>query len=991
MLTRSGEALGWGKRACQLNYLEETEAVAANTEMAEETNATAAAADANDWRISGNLIRSQGLAEPGMHTNPVISPHQWWEELMRAEAERAAAGWLPNNSAPMLNQGMHHLLSQGGPQSFQGIPGVGTQIGTMHTNGVFIPGGTQAPGAKAPVTNPLTQAQADAPHEQGIPTSGAPNLGRASRAHTLPSLRDIMAEQSQQKLAAMGQGSNSTLNTPIEPQKSYATATAPNTQQPAKPQRQAYTDEEIRRRVAGILETIPKPMERATPSKILKYKLSDEAAEAFGRKTLDLENRGLILYTGGINPLRDTVSKWIQEQFITKLKVNAVQLRVLDRSHYLVILASEEERAKLFNAGPQYLNGRFVEIIPWIADYDTTTLTKKRKPAWVSIAGLSPSLEGEGRKILEKLGKVLHMSGVDQQGRSKFSDVRGMVLLSVEDDQPEAIMIEYEGGSAEFQLYYEFLPEGCYVCHEVGHVARFCPTTTTTREIPQEELDEAIRAANELRKAKEAKADATKNPPEVQPTHTAAEDFTSTASPKQHQKGSSTPKNAIPTQNPFGLLAIPDEENSTESDEEMGDEAEVHQTVRLHSPNSTPVEDHSIDLNKKAEERQKELEQIEVEPVAEDMDTNAAQKRGTYGNTSQEEIHDNNDRNNTSQGKKQRAEVTQLASINQQVATDSPSQNQHQDTQLGVIQGKHWAPVDSTPVENDCQDSQLTDPEEVEQGGEQQRNGITIKPRRGGSERTENQGRSDKQIKRWRIMEQAYTVIDYSQTDRGGTTLIVHPSLQVTNSGIRGNGTAAWVEVETCIGRVNVASIYGPREAIPKGELLTWLRNFNEGGKWFFVDDWNFVTEIIDSVGPTPMLHGSLMRKWRAVDQEWDFLDLRYCAGDRQGPFYTRQATHGDRLDQARLDRVYANDHGLWIHTVTRVKHDGKESASDYIPVLVDLLLDRREPGNRTKRTSYTKMDVESLHDQNFREKVRAEWVEGWNLSPVPTIAWMIS
>ncbi|KAL3681826.1 hypothetical protein R1sor_024782 [Riccia sorocarpa] len=138
---------------------------------------------------------------------------------------------------------------------------------------------------------------------------------------------------------------------------------------------------------------------------------------------------------------------------------------------------------------------RFVEIILWTADYDTTTLTKKRKPAWVSIAGLCPSLEDEGRKILSQLGKVLHMTGVDQHGKSKFADVRGLVLLSTEDTHPSAIEIEYEEGSAEFQLLYEFLPKGCFTCHEVGHVARFYPLTTKTRTVSKEDIDAAIKAA----------------------------------------------------------------------------------------------------------------------------------------------------------------------------------------------------------------------------------------------------------------------------------------------------------------------------------------------------------------------------------------------------------------------------------------------------------------------------------------------------------------
>ncbi|KAL3679284.1 hypothetical protein R1sor_022240 [Riccia sorocarpa] len=241
------------------------------------------------------------------------------------------------------------------------------------------------------------------------------------------------------------------------------------------------------------------------------------------------------------------------------------------------------------------------------------------------------------------------------------------------------------------------------------------------------------------------------------------------------------------------------------------------------------------------------------------------------------------------------------------------------------------------------------------------------------------------------VIPQAFTIIDYTQIDKGGTALIIHPSLKVRRSGVRGDGTVAWIEVETELGVIGVASVYGPREPDPKAELLEWLKMFNEGGKWLLMGDWNFVTEPIDSVGPSQLLHGGLLRKWRSLDQEWDLVDLRHCAGDKQGPFYTRQAKQGDRLDQARLDRVYANKQGLWLDAVVRVKHDGREVISDHIPVIVDTYLSARTQGKKKKRTLQTKMDVESLQDPIFREQVKSPWQEGWNMSDIPTVVWTLA
>ncbi|KAL3677355.1 hypothetical protein R1sor_027303 [Riccia sorocarpa] len=708
LLTRSGEALGWGKRVCHLEQVEERQMPEDGDDMTEPTGPTSPTGVANDWSGAGitmpSTVTSQLLA------NAHNTPHNqhWWEEMMRAEAARNANKWHSSQQAPLPNPVLHNFISQGSPMLSMPFP----LLRTNPIHHLSQQGGSYGSGSQLPVAaNPPYATQAS--QQNGEPTA-ATARANLTQTRALPSLRDIMAKQSQQKQSPTGVRTSSQGPTTNPQPRTYATTAGPGTTPGNKQSRPVLSREEIRKRVAGILEIIPKPMERTEPSRILKYKLTDTAAEEFGRKTLDLEARGVILYTGGINPLRDTMAKWIQDQLITKLKVNATQLRVLDRSHYLVLLASEEERAKLFNAGPQYLNGRFVEIIPWTADYDTTTLTKKRKPAWVSIAGLSPSLENEGRKMLEKLGKVLHMSGVDQHGRSKFSDVRGMVLLQVDEDHPEAIEIEYEGGTAEFQLYYEFLPEGCYVCHEVGHVARFCPQTTTTREVSKEDLEEAIRQADEQRKEKEARQPPANN---SQPNLATGQGAGSTASTKtplsNPQKAPGTPPE-LATKNPYEVLLDEDDEMDSGTEEDIAAEDETPQTVRLSSPvKQTPAQP-TLDLNVEAESRKTDPHpadsshgnQRDSNEQSQEMEVNTAQKRGTYGNVSQEETLDDGSSGRHIQGKKIRAVADPAASVNQVMGEISPTSKLPPNTQLGAIQGRHWEPVAPTAETVDCQDSQ---------------------------------------------------------------------------------------------------------------------------------------------------------------------------------------------------------------------------------------------------------------------------------------------
>ncbi|KAL3700190.1 hypothetical protein R1sor_018212 [Riccia sorocarpa] len=644
-------------------------------------------------------------SQPAMRDNPTY-PHRWWEEMMRAEAERSAMGWYHTQPGPYVNPDLHHYFS-GGPtnaahrQSLGGLfqPAGGTVQSTTVGHGHHH---------KEPQRSPDTQL--DESRVRGsTPPRPRDEPNSTQRRTSLQSLRDIMVEQLRQK----DDGQKEEVDTPMaeesQPNKSYATAVGgATTKQPSQVQKKVLSGEEIRVRVAEILNTIPRPQEPAEPSRILKYKLSDEASEAFGRKTLELEALAVILCTGGINPLRDTVAKWVQDQVITKLKITVKQLRVLDRSHYLLTLGTEEERAKMLNTGPQYLNGRFVEIMPWTADYDTTTLTKKRKPAWVSIAGLSPSLEAEGRKILGKLGKVLHMSGVDQQGKNKFLDVMGMVLLGVDDIHPEAIEIEYEGGCAEFQLYYEFLPEGCYTCHETGHVARFCPKSQKTREVTQEELDEAIRAAE---KAKQTEGD----DEDVEVASPRSSSSTRTGSATTNT--SATMNTPIPVANPYDILGEPDGDEVLQEEEEEQDDPVPTIRIQTQEQLSTQPE---LDLNQTAtgemQQQRSSIHTIEEEREedtgVEEMDANSAQKRGTYGNIGHRDEQEQNEADGRSQGKKVRATVDLTATIDQASPEATPTKIASIDSQLGVIIGKHWSPVGGTPEAVSCNDSQQSDPEE---------------------------------------------------------------------------------------------------------------------------------------------------------------------------------------------------------------------------------------------------------------------------------------
>ncbi|KAL3679799.1 hypothetical protein R1sor_022755 [Riccia sorocarpa] len=241
------------------------------------------------------------------------------------------------------------------------------------------------------------------------------------------------------------------------------------------------------------------------------------------------------------------------------------------------------------------------------------------------------------------------------------------------------------------------------------------------------------------------------------------------------------------------------------------------------------------------------------------------------------------------------------------------------------------------------------------------------------------------------VRPNSHTIVDYSASDRRGAALIIDRSLSLVDQGIRGDGTVAWARVNTPEGVIGFVSVYGPDSALEKIRLYDWLQAFDISGKWVLMGDWNMTLDPLDSVGPTPMLHGSPLRRWRALDQSGDLLDCYDAAGRRIGPRFTRQAVRGARLDQSRLDRAYISNMGNWIYAVTQIKHCDKIAVSDHIPVLVDLSFHPPRRRSSLKRSPYTKMDAEELKDLEFRSEVQKVWEEGYSLSDDPITAWSLA
>ncbi|KAL3689641.1 hypothetical protein R1sor_015950 [Riccia sorocarpa] len=176
-----------------------------------------------------------------------------------------------------------------------------------------------------------------------------------------------------------------------------------------------------------------------------------------------------------------------------------------------------------------------------------------------------------------------------------------------------------------------------------------------------------------------------------------------------------------------------------------------------------------------------------------------------------------------------------------------------------------------------------------------------------------------------RIVPHSTTVIDFKENGDGDALILYHNSLRIIDRGVSGKRFAAWV-----------------RE---------------------------------DSVGPSPVLKGEEKQKWDLFAGNLDLVDARLCATMTLGPHFIRQAWHGNRFDQSRLDRFYISGRGEWAYHIRTVDHQGAKTLLDHVPIKLEVLLEATEAASRPRR-SYFKMEFKTLMKTDILARVRATWQE---------------
>ncbi|KAL3683478.1 hypothetical protein R1sor_001500 [Riccia sorocarpa] len=213
---------------------------------------------------------------------------------------------------------------------------------------------------------------------------------------------------------------------------------------------------------------------------------------------------------------------------------------------------------------------------------------------------------------------------------------------------------------------------------------------------------------------------------------------------------------------------------------------------------------------------------------------------------------------------------------------------------------------------------------------------------------------------------------NYTVEGKAGAAVVIrNKNWRILEKGVKGDGRVAWVRVATEKGEIGFISVHGPRERGRRRDLWKWLEEKWDKGNWFFGGDWNSVETCEDSVGESPVQHGSERRRWQHLMAHQDLDDCWLATARREGPHFTRQQQVNERLDQARLDRIYYTKNEMWEGMQMYVHHDARVRLSDHRPVVVSF---EKEENRGRRYCNYFKTPPELVQKPEIQQQIQEVW-----------------
>ncbi|KAL3675638.1 hypothetical protein R1sor_025586 [Riccia sorocarpa] len=583
-----------------------------------------------------------------------------------------------------------------------------------------------------------------------------------------------------------------------------------------------------------------------------------------------LEDCGVVFCTVDISPSRDTFTQWLYYEVENKTAVQISHVKVLAPRHYLVILHSMEARDAVLVGGPYYMRKRMIYTTPWEPGFDTHKVLAKKMAVWLDLFNVDPMMEGVGNSLLGSLGSVLQVTGTTEKMEGKFANIRGCVLMDMTKPLPSVLVLHMNKIKKKIKIRYDILPDACFKCHECGHFARICPQNFHQQ-------------------------DRGKEPAAADPDPDA--DFQ-----EVKRKGRANPEGS--------RWHIPEQSNSFEVLGEVSGENVAVEEVPSSSGNGVADTEDAMDIRTEEEEPRKESAH---RSAASDEERSALQSEIPDLNVTPAELlslsseKPGKKKNNKAKQREKRKEEKIRKETEKEVADQFQGLEEVEEGEVLPIE----VGSDSSGSEEEEGNNRLWQTDGKKRRGEKEametttgweESGAVDKARLPLNEiravkcSLQNSGRSTKilalqelktqerqvEFNLRNLMPGAKVVVDYAENELGGAALVIHESIKVVSTGVKGTGQMAWACVEVHGHQFMVASIYGPHGPEEKIQFFHWLRDKADDSNWIILGDWNMVLTPEDSSGPTPILKGGPLQAWGEVELKWNFEDVYNIALHRR-------------------------------------------------------------------------------------------------------------
>ncbi|KAL3699441.1 hypothetical protein R1sor_017463 [Riccia sorocarpa] len=208
-----------------------------------------------------------------------------------------------------------------------------------------------------------------------------------------------------------------------------------------------------------------------TNTKILPW--TDEDTKLLKVRKDQLCESAVVLHLPNHFPMRDELETWIEVDLGRKFQIRMLQLKLVGKQNWLLVLENREHRDRLLNNAPLIWGRVTVEVSPWTTEFNPMREFAKRVATWVEIPLADALLEPLGDKFLQALGKPTFKTM--NRGVCRYPNIWGCVMVKPDADLPEKLALQLPDGSVIIQeVKYQGAPNTCFRCKQTGHEARNC-------------------------------------------------------------------------------------------------------------------------------------------------------------------------------------------------------------------------------------------------------------------------------------------------------------------------------------------------------------------------------------------------------------------------------------------------------------------------------------------------------------------------------------